>query len=372
MVAPVNLYRGGTTQVVTGGTSVVAIHSLVSGGIIWNPQSASDQGLGSAEILFVDPTGPATLFESTTTVPLIPGQFYTVTPNSTENVWVNSVSGGHQFTAILWQSSTQPSPTPVIGTFPPSGPTGLLASLPSYLYQQYTDDDDLQAFVVAYNSYTQEFVDWFNALNLPIYTQQQIFGLLLDWVAAGIYGLTRPILSSGLSNSIGPYNTQYFNQKNYYNQYQIIGVANVTATSDDVFKRMLTWHFYKGDGKYFTTRWIKRRVLRFLYGVDGTDFEGTTYQISVTWGVNQQINITILSGVRTITNAPYVFNTMSRAAYNAEHAPYNGVRTSTFVAYTVPPLATIFQEAVNTSALEMPFQFSPAIVKIYPQGTYAL
>ena len=28
----------------------------------------------------------------------------------------------------------------------------------------------------------------------------------------------------------------------------------------------MTWHLYKGDGKTFNTRWLKRRVMRFLTG----------------------------------------------------------------------------------------------------------
>ena len=45
------------------------------------------------------------------------------------------------------------------------------------------------------------------------------------------------------------------------------------AVTDDVFKRILTWHFYKGDGKNFSVRWLKRRIWRFLQGANGTDFD---------------------------------------------------------------------------------------------------
>src|ERR1019366_1152034 len=218
------------------------------------------------------------------------------------------------------------------------------------------------------NNYAQEFVDWFNSINLPIYTQQQIYGALLDWVAAGIYGLTRPVLSSGLYRAIGPYNTQYFNEMNSYNEFQLIGSSSVAVTTDDIFKRIITWHFYKGDGKYFTVRWLKRRVLRFLYGLNGADFEGPTYSISVTFGVNEQLNITIISGFRTITQSS-ICNPIPGLPYNG-WGPYNSVM-STFASAAVPSLSIIFKEAVDTGALELPFQFSPVIVKIYDKGEYA-
>jgi len=367
---PVDLFPVGATSIVTGGTPVTAIHALLSGGFVWNPQTASDQGIAIAETLYVSEVGPAGLTANQTTVALLPGQFYFATPNSTKSVSVNAATTGHKFTAVLWQPAPQPPAfTPLIGTFPPPGPTGLTTTLPSYLYQQYTDDDDLQAFVLAYNTYAQEFVDWFNSLNLPIYTQEQIFGPLLDWVAAGIYGIIRPVISSGLFRAIGPYNTQYFNQKNPYNGFRFIGSSNVATTTDDVFKRIITWHFFKGDGKYFSPIWLKRRILRFLFGVNGTDFEGPTYSISVTFGVHQQLNITIISGFRTITNSS-VYNPIPGRAYNT-WGPYNAVK-STFASQAVPALSTIFVEAVNSGALELPFQFSPVLVHIYPKGEYAI
>jgi hypothetical protein len=368
---PVNLFHGNANTVLTGGTSVVAIHALLAGGVIWNPLNASDQGLAVAEKLYVSEVGPAGLIANQTTFALLPGQFYFGTPNSNNSVWVNAPTGGHKFTSIIWQSAPVPQVfTPLVGIFPPLGPSGLTTSLPSYLYQQYTDDDDLQAFVLAYNSYAEEFVDWFNSINLPIYTQSQIFGPLLDWVAEGIYGILRPVLSSGLFREIGPYNTQYFNQKNPYNGFKIIGSSNVAATSDDVFKRIITWHFYKGDGKYFSALWLKRRIMRFLFGVNGVDFEGPTYPISVTFGVSQQLNITIINGFRTITQAG-VYNPVPGHAYNDHFGPYNSVK-STFVSQTIPILSTIFKEAVDTGALEFPFQFSPVIVRIYAKGEFAI
>ena len=369
---PVTITRGALTAVPTGGMSVVAIYGGVQGAIIWNPVTATDQGLEAAELLYVDPTGPAFLFANKTCVELVPGQFYFVPPGDNTNVWVNANSSGHRFSCIVIQPTVQFPPTPIVGTFPPSGPTGIVTTLPSYLYKEYEDDDSLQAFVIAYNQLTQEYVDWFNSINLPIYTQPQIYGLLLDWVAGGIYGITRPVLSSGRPLVVGPFNTAYYNQRGAaYNAVERIGPLNVTATSDDVFKRIITWHFYKGDGKYMDTRWLKRRVGRFIFGANGADYEGNTYQISVLFGVDGELNITILSGLRSMEMAA-VFNYIpgiigSGSYYNRRANAYNST-ASTFSAYAVPAMAIIFQEAVNTGALEMPFQFSPVVVKIYPRG----
>ncbi len=372
MTTPVSLTQGAITSVPVGGISVIAVYGGVQGAIIWNPATAADQGIRGAELLYLDPTGPAKLFDNEACVALFPGQFYIVPPGDSTNVWVNAATSGHKFSCVVIQPTVQFPPVPIIGTFPPSGPTGLTATLPSYLYQQYTDDDSLQAFVIAYNQLTQEYVDWFNSINLPCYTQPQIYGLLLDWVAGGIYGIKRPVLSSGRPLVVGPYNTAYYNQRGAgYNTVERIGPLNVTATSDDVFKRIITWHFYKGDGKYMDVRWLKRRVARFLFGANGTDYEGNTYQISVLFGDDGELNITILSGIRTMQMAA-VFNYVpgivgSGSYYNRQANAYNSI-ASTFAAYAVPAMAVIFQEAVNTGALEMPFQFSPVIVRIYPRG----
>ena len=41
-------------------------------------------------------------------------------------------------------------------------PAYLAKAIPSYLYVQYNDDDDLQAFVQAYNELAQEIITWLN------------------------------------------------------------------------------------------------------------------------------------------------------------------------------------------------------------------
>jgi hypothetical protein len=158
-------------------------------------------------------------------------------------------------------------------------------TLPAYLYQQYSSDDTtpyLQAFFDAYNSVSQSNLDRLNNLNLPIYTNPMIVGNLLNWVAEGIYGLKRPSLSTGSSFSpLGVYNTVPLNTTAY--SQNIAGSPGISyQVDDDYYKRILTWNFYKGDGFQPTTTWLKRRVYRFLNGVNGVaPTIPDTYSISV-------------------------------------------------------------------------------------------
>jgi hypothetical protein len=150
--------------------------------------------------------------------------------------------------------------------FPPDGPTTLQGTIPSYLYEEYNDDDDLQTFVAAYNVMAQWFVDWFNWVNLPYYPG--LAGALLDWVAQGLYGLARPSLSYTQLVTSGGYNRAEYNSIGY-DEGVSLPTALYLAVTDDIFQRMITWHVYKGDGFQFTTRWLKQRVHRFLNGDSG-------------------------------------------------------------------------------------------------------
>lgn len=180
----------------------------------------------------------------------------------------------------------------------------LSKTIPSYLYQQYTDDDDLQAFVMSYNAMAQQYVDFFTNLNLPVYTGAIIAGPLLDWVAQGLYGISRPTLTTGRSTVIGMLNTFALNTLPL-GAAQTIGNVMFTQVNDDVFKRIITWAFYKGDGKQFTIKWLKRRIMRFLIGVNGTAPRvDNTQQVSVTFGVGNIVNIAINPGAYDITMKP--------------------------------------------------------------------
>jgi len=228
-----------------------------------------------------------------------------------------------------------------------------LGGLGSYLYVQYQDDDDLQAFVAAYNQLANIYVMWFGLTPLPAYTSSAIVGALLDLVAAGIYGMIRPSLSSGLNRDLGPFNTYGFNTLEFGRR-RLVGPNNVTVTTDDIFKRIVTWRFYKGDGNTFNIRWLKRRIVRFLIGADGAAPNvDSTYNISVTYGPGI-ISIRIAPDTRTILGGALFnrtgFNVMPTAAYNDLVTKANFVPNP----YQYAPQ---LQEAMNSGVLLLPFQY---------------
>lgn len=147
----------------------------------------------------------------------------------------------------------------------------LQQNIPSYLYWQYSDDENLQAFVDAFNSIAQGYLDWFNRTPLGLYTSPYISGPLLDWVANGVYGIARPILSSTAVSHRAGYNANAYNTIAYDGQYYSSTQTTSIAT-DDIYKRVLTWHLYKGDGQQFCMQWLKNRISRFLNGVNGSDW----------------------------------------------------------------------------------------------------
>ena len=283
------------------------------------------------------------------TFELRPGETFVVPPGFPQDVWVTAASSGHRFSAVAIQPVTAYPPVPYTGAFPPSGPTTKTTTIPSYLYQEYQDDDDLQALVDAHNQVTQAFVDSLNALNLPDYTQQS--GALLDWIGRGLYGLERPTLFSGRSNDYGPLNTTPINTLPPLDGLlHTTTYTDVAVTSDDVYKRILTWHIFKGDGRQTATEWLKRRVLRFLFGTSGTDWEGADPRVSVITSPIEQLTVTIVSGVATLNGGP--LNTVP-----LNTTPFNAADFSV-VTNPVPALSAILVEAINSGALEMPEQFA--------------
>lgn len=131
------------------------------------------------------------------------------------------------------------------------------AVLPAYLYMQYRDDLNLQAMVAVYNDLSQQFIDWFNEVPLSVYTNENIAGLLLDWIGAGLYGIQRPNIE------LDPYGD---------------------ITSDDLYKRVLTWHQWAADGRQMSVSWLRRRIARFVYGVDGADvWPDKCYNINISF-----------------------------------------------------------------------------------------
>jgi hypothetical protein len=147
----------------------------------------------------------------------------------------------------------------------------LQSQIYSYAYQQFADDENVQAFFAAYNTLAQSYLDWFNQTPLALYTSSSISGPLLDWVGQGLFGLERPVLSTLSSTVLAGYGTLPYGTDPYGTlSYSASGTA--TIASDDIYKRVLTWHTYKGDGLQFNLQWLKNRIARFLNGINGTDY----------------------------------------------------------------------------------------------------
>ena len=223
------------------------------------------------------------------------------TPGSQQLVVTDASTGSA--TATTYAVDPAPSAATLFqSSFPPAGPPGLTQIIPSYLYQEYADDDNLQALVTSYNQSAQSYLNWFNQINLPIYTG--LSGALLDWVALGLYGIARPQLSFSTSLALGPFNTYPYDTLPMAVG-EGAGSTTLYTVTDDIFKRIITWNFFKGDGFVFCVEWLKRRVMRFLGGTGGVDYGvSETYQISVQFIGASQINITIHTGSQPTTYAP--------------------------------------------------------------------
>lgn len=426
-MASLFILKPGLTSVVpTAGRAVLVadITMGIDGGVIINPLAAVDQGIASEEPLWVSLLGSAATAEVYGTSKLLPGQSFLVPPLA--NVWVNAQTAGHKFTSYFSSTYQPPYPPAIVpgqptipgfpgsseaalggeagtGPFPPTGVTGLTGVIPSYLYQEYSDDDDLQGFVAAQNAQQQNFVDTFNALNLPYYPGPIVANKLLDWVGHGLYGMPRPALSSGIPNLMGPLNTYGCdwlvpewglfsgNQVGYFglNIISVYGPEDVVITDDDVYRRVLTWHFFKGDGKYFDTRWLKRRVWRFLFGNNGVpsnyswdpnldgphppntadaddQFIADTSQISVSLGTNRNVTIRFVLGDRTVAGGclPNAFGCNGFGINRGQElgpefidVQLNDLETN-YVTYPPLPFMSVFKEALDSGVLEVPYQYN--------------
>lgn len=211
---------------------------------------------------------------------------------------------------------------------------------PSYLFQEYADDENLQLFIDAYNTIAQGYLDWFVNINLPIYTG--LSSPLLDWVGLGVYGIPRPYLTSGAQSLTGPLNTEAFNQAAVNYDATINNLTPFIAT-DDVYKRVITWVFYKGDGMNFNAQWLKRRIIRFLYGTNGQDV-----LISSVYGITVSI-----SGVN-VTVGIVTANLLPSKTINGQIQYGNGGSTPANLLY----LAEVMSAAYNSGAIKLPFQYN--------------
>lgn len=102
---PVTPNEGSASVVTTGGTAVIAVAAVVgglNGGYITNPSTAADQGIATAQTLYVDVVNPAILGGYGSTAALSPGQSFTFPAGMTTPVSVNAATSGHRFVSVWW------------------------------------------------------------------------------------------------------------------------------------------------------------------------------------------------------------------------------------------------------------------------------
>ncbi len=139
-----------------------------------------------------------------------------------------------------------------------------------YPYREYAEDVNIQAIFSSTNSMAQAYLDWFVNTPLGIYVSSGINGPLLDWIANGIYGIARPSYLSETSQNISGISMHPINV-NAIDTAWVKVSGTLQVVTDDLYKRILTWFLYRNDGMVPSLLWLRRRIARFLYGLNGAD-----------------------------------------------------------------------------------------------------
>lgn len=213
--------------------------------------------------------------------------------------------------------------------------------IPSYIYKQYQDDDSVMAFSGGINELSQGYLDWFNQTPLSVYTSPSVSGPLLDWIGNNLYGIFRPTISTSSARLYGPLNSLKINALAINGFFARKSGTSLVA-SDDIYRRVMTWFLFRGDGVQMSVEWVRRRIARFLFGVNGTDID-----------VGLIINVSVYP--------------ISRFAYGAiDSVSVNRLGMNTFiggrpsdVTIILPasnPFSATFQNLFNAGLLPLPFQ----------------
>ena len=103
LVPTVTPVAGANYFIAVGGTPVVAAFANPNGGYITNPLTSADQGIGSVEVLIVDPTGASPGPNANgTAIALQPGQTWDIIPGQTTITMVYAATTGHKYTVIVY------------------------------------------------------------------------------------------------------------------------------------------------------------------------------------------------------------------------------------------------------------------------------
>lgn len=231
-------------------------------------------------------------------------------------------------------------------------PLPLQTIIPSYPYQEYSDDPNVVAFFNAYNTLAQQYLDWYNETPLAVYTNPNISGPLLDWIGQGIYGIKRPVFSSLMRKFRGGLNSFPLNSV-AINGNHLFQSGSATSATDDYYKRVLTWWNYVGDGRHFNLMVLRKKVARFLYGVNGTD---CTLSQAQTVSITTTGFAAVQGGINSVSLNRMALNGVRRRNPNP---------SGSFI-ITVPSgagaAAQYFQQAFQQGLLAIPFQMNFTVV----------
>jgi hypothetical protein len=207
----------------------------------------------------------------------------------------------------------------------------------AYPYQEYSDDDDVRAFFTGFNQAAQLYVDWFANTVLAYYPG--LSGELLDWVGEGLYGQPRSgSLAVQGGGTLGPLNTLPLNTQplNYFS----FPTSTYYTLTDDIYQRVLTWNLYKGDGRRFSMRWLKRRIARFLFGVNGIDPIPSLSDFVIGAENTTAISVQVASGTLTVD--------LNQALLSSQ-------------AQVTPNITQLFKLAFLGGLLELPAEYTYAV-----------
>lgn len=95
------LAAGTNSTVTTGGTAVTAV-TPTNGCQVINPLTATDEGIGAVEPLYLNIVTTATTAANGSTVALAPGQGFLCVPGQTTAVSMNAATSGHKASVFKW------------------------------------------------------------------------------------------------------------------------------------------------------------------------------------------------------------------------------------------------------------------------------
>ncbi len=219
----------------------------------------------------------------------------------------------------------------------------LASAPPAYLYNEFSDDADLQGIIQVTNQFAQGYLSWFNSTPLAVWTLPTISGPLLDWTGTNIYNVARPVISTSFESTSGDYGTKKYGSL-AYGIFQIKKSGTATIANDDIYKRAITWSMFKGDGYTIGITWLKKRIARFLYGVDGSDID---------LGLIDNISI---DPRMMITDTAYGMNVYGfRPAYGMMYMR-QALQIQLNITIPSTPLSQIFSDFVSQGILAWPTQ----------------